>query len=247
MRGRLFIINLLLLACIAGAAMELKKLLDETRKREALVRSSAPVLPSAKPVAAAAIVEKTTPANYFDIAARLLFSRDRNPGVEAPPPPAPPQIPAFPLAYGVLMIGDPPTVMLSEAKGKPQRGYRPGDRVGEFKILAVTGADVTFEWQDKKFTKTLGELADREASKLLAAAPPPPASDNAPSAAAAKPVTTLGGGSSASKQGPGQVMTPTMKQCQPGDTAPDGAIVDGFKKINTATPFGFQCRWEKIQ
>ena len=145
------------------------------------------------------------------------------------------------------MIGDPPTVMLSEAKGKPQRGYRPGDRVGEFKILAVTGADVTFEWQDKKFTKTLGELADREASKLLAAAPPPPASDNAPSAAAAKPVTTLGGGSSASKQGPGQVMTPTMKQCQPGDTAPDGAIVDGFKKINTATPFGFQCRWEKIQ
>jgi len=247
LRGRLFIINLLLLACIAGAAMELKKLLDETRKREALVRSSAPVLPSAKPVAAAAIVEKTTPANYFDIAARLLFSRDRNPGVEPPPPPAPPQIPAFPLAYGVLMIGDPPTVMLSEAKGKPQRGYRPGDRVGEFKILAVTGADVTFEWQDKKFTKTLGELADREASKLLAAAPPPPASDNAPSAAAAKPVTTLGGGSSASKQGPGQVMTPTMKQCQPGDTAPDGAIVDGFKKINTATPFGFQCRWEKIQ
>ena len=86
MRGRLFIINLLLLACIAGAAMELKKLLDETRKREALVRSSAPVLPSAKPVAAAAIVEKTTPANYFDIAARLLFSRDRNPGVEPPPP-----------------------------------------------------------------------------------------------------------------------------------------------------------------
>ena len=247
MRGRLFIINLLLLACIAGAAMELKKLLDETRKREALVRSSAPVLPSAKPVAAAAIVEKTTPANYFDIAARLLFSRDRNPGVEPPPPPAPPQIPAFPLAYGVLMIGEPPTVMLSEAKGKPQRGDRPGDRVGEFKLLAVTGADVTFEWQDKKFTKTLGELADREASKLLAAAPPPPASDNAPSAAAAKPVTTLGGGSSASKQGPGQVMTPTMKQCQPGDTAPDGAIVDGFKKINTATPFGFQCRWEKIQ
>ncbi len=227
--------------------MELKKLLDETRKREALVRSSAPVLPSAKPVAAAAGVEKTTPANYLDIAARLLFSRDRNPGVEPPPPPAPPQIPAFPLAYGVLMIGDPPTVMLSEAKGKPQRGYRPGDRVGEFKILTVTGADVTFEWQNKKITKTLGELADREASKLLAAAPPPPASDNAPSAAAAKPVTTLGGGSSASKQGPGQVMTPTMKQCQPGDTAPDGAIVDGFKKINTATPFGFQCRWEKIQ
>ena len=110
-------------------------------------------------------------------------------------------MPAFPLAYGVLMIGDPPTVMLSEAKGKRQRGYRPGDQVGEFKILAVTGADVTFEWQNKKITKTLGELADKEASKLLAAAPSSPISDNAPSAPANAPapkaITDLGGANSA--------------------------------------------------
>ncbi len=249
MRGRLFLINLLLLACIAGAAMELKKLLEETRKREELVRANSPKLPGAKPVAAAPNVEKTTPANYLDIATRLLFSRDRNPVVEPPPPPAPPQIPPFPLAYGVLMIGDPPTVMLSESKGKPQKGYRPGDRVGEFKIVAVTGADVTFEWQGKNFTKSLGELADKEASKLLASAPVQQAApENAPAAAPAAPaVTSLGGGSSIDKQGPGQVVTPTMKQCQPGDTTPDGAIVDGYRKINTATPFGFQCRWEKVQ
>lgn len=229
--------------------MELKKLLDETRKREEMVRANSPKLPAAKPVAAAANVEKTTPANYLDIATRLLFSRDRSPVVEPPPPPAPPQIPPFPLAYGVLMIGDPPTVMLSEAKGKPQKGYRPGDKVGEFKIVAVTGADVTFEWQGKNFTKTLGELADKEASKLLAAAPVQQVAENAPAAApaAAAAVTSLGGGSSAEKQGPGQVVTPTMKQCQPGDTTPDGTIVDGYRKINTATPFGFQCRWEKVQ
>lgn len=251
MRGRLFLINLLLLACIAGAAMELKKLLDETRKREEMVRANSPKLPAAKAVAASPNVEKTTPANYLDIATRLLFSRDRNPVVEPPPPPAPPQIPPFPLAYGVLMIGDPPTVMLSEAKGKPQKGYRPGDRVGEFKIVAVTGADVTFEWQGQKFTKTLGELADKEAAKLLAAAPAQAAAESAPAsspvAVAAPAVTSLGGGSGPEKQGPGQVVTPTMKQCQPGDTTPDGTIVDGYRKINTATPFGFQCRWEKVQ
>ena len=250
MRGRLFLINLLLLACIAGAAMELKKLLEETQKREETVRANSPKLPTAKGVAAAPNVEKTTPANYLDIATRLLFSRDRNPVVEPPPPPAPPQVPAFPLAYGVLMIGDPPTVMLSEAKGKPQKGYRPGDRVGDFKIVAVTGADVTFEWQGKNFTKTLGELADKEASKLLASAPVQSAPENAASSAApvaAPTVTSLGGGSTADKQGPGQVVTPSMKQCQPGDTTPDGAIVDGYRKINTATPFGFQCRWEKVQ
>lgn len=251
MRGRLFLINLVLIAGIAGAAMELKKLLEETRKREEMVRANAPVLPAAKPVAGAPNVEKTTAANYLDIAARLLFSKDRNPVVEPPPPPAPPQIPAFPLAYGVLMIGDPPTVMMSEAKGKPQKGYRPGDRIGEFKIVKVTGADVTFEWQGKSFTKTLGELADKESSKLLAAAPPP-ASDNAPApnnvaAPPVKAVTELGTSTNPAKQGPGQAITPNMKQCQPGDPSPDGAVVDGYRKINTPTPFGFQCRWEKVQ
>jgi hypothetical protein len=82
-------------------------------------------------------------------------------------------LPAFPLAYGVLLIGDPPTVMLSEAKGKPQKGYRRRDRVGEFRIVTVTGNSVTFEWQGKNITKRLGELADPDASKLLAAAPGP--------------------------------------------------------------------------
>lgn len=249
MRGRLFLINLLLLAAIGGAAMELKKLLDQTRKREEMVRSQAPKLPASKPVAAAPPVEKTTPANYLDIAARLLLSRDRSPVVEPPPPPAPPQLPAFPLAYGVLLIGDPPTVMLSEAKGKPQKGYRPGDRVGEFRIVTVTGDSVTFEWQGKNITKRLGELADPDASKLLAAAPAPAQSAAAPAApvAAAPAVTSLGGGSSTDKQGPGQAATASIKQCQPGDTTPDGTIVDGYRKINTATPFGFQCRWEKVQ
>jgi len=248
LRGRLFLINLLLLAAIGGAAMELKKLLDQTRKREEVVRAQSPKLPAAKPVAAAPAVEKTTPANYLEIATRLLLSRDRNPGVEPPPPPAPPQLPAFPVAYGVLLLGDPPTVMLSEAKGKPQKGYRPGDRVGEFKIVAVTGDSVTFEWQGKNITKALGELADQDASKLLAAAPAPAQSVAAqPAPAAAPTVTSLGGGSSSDKQGPGQASTPSIKQCQPGDTTPDGTIVDGYRKINTATPFGFQCRWEKVQ
>jgi hypothetical protein len=139
--------------------------------------------------------------------------------------------------------------MLSEAKGKPQKGYRPGDRVGEFRIVTVTGDSVTFEWQGKNITKRLGELADPDASKLLAAAPAPAQNAAAPAApvAAAPAVTSLGGGSSTDKQGPGQAATPSIKQCQPGDTTPDGTVVDGYRKINTATPFGFQCRWEKVQ
>lgn len=247
MRGRLFLLNVLLLAGIAGAAMEWKKLLAETRKREEVVRRSGPVLPEAKPVPGLPGVEKTTPADYLEVASRLVFSRDRSPVVEPPPPPAPPQIPAFPLAYGVLMISDPPIVMMSPAKGQPQKGYRPGDRIGEFKIARVTGRDVTFEWEGKKFVKTLAELADREAAKAFAP-PEPTAANSAPATAPAAAATSKALASdSTAKQGPGAPITPSMKQCQPGDPTPDGAIVDGYKKMNTATPFGFQCRWEKVQ
>lgn len=242
----MFLLNVLLLAAIAGAAMEWKKLLMETAKREEIVRTSGPVMPLPKPVASVPPVEKTTPADYFDVAARLLFSRDRSPVVEPPPPPAPPQMPAFPLAYGVLMIGEPPIVMLSPARGQAQKGYRPGDTIGDFKIARVTGTDVTFEWDGKPIVKTLAELADKEAAKSFAAAPVaannPPAAGATP-AAAAKALSE----NAAAKQGPGVELTPTMKQCQPGDPSPDGAIVDGYKKINTSTPFGFQCRWEKVQ
>ena len=43
----------------------------------------------------------------------------------------------------------------------------------------------------------------------------------------------------------GEVMTDTMRNCKPGDTSPVGAVVDGFRKTNVATPFGPICRWMK--
>ena len=130
--SRLFLLNVLLLAGIAMAALKLMELRDETARREAMVHAGAPKLPQAKGTAAIAPPERTVAANYLDIASRLLFSKDRNPTVFIAPPPVK-QIPAFPLAYGVLMMADPPIIMMAPKKGEGQKGYRAGDQIADSK------------------------------------------------------------------------------------------------------------------
>ena len=35
----------------------------------------------------------------------------------------------------------------------------------------------------------------------------------------------------------------STKNCTPGDNSPAGTVVDGYKKVVEATPFGNACRW----
>jgi hypothetical protein len=238
--SRLFLINILLLAAIAAAAMKWMDLRDETAKREAMVMQSAPKLPEAKPAAASPPPEKTVAANYLDVAARLLFSKDRNPAVVVAPPPVK-QMPALPLTYGVLMLADPPIIMMAAQKGQPQKGYRPGDPVGDFKIVTFDNRNITLEWDGKKILRTVSELADRDTAtqqvmnqqNIPVTEAPKPVVQNIPSGAAANaPGVDTGGG---------------IRACNVNDSLPAGTVQDGYRKIVSETPFGKVCRWEKLK
>jgi hypothetical protein len=246
--SRLFLLNILLLAGIAMATLKLFELRDETAKREELVHSSAPTLPKAKGTTAVVPPERTVAANYLDIAARLLFSKDRNPTVIIAPPPVK-TVPAFPLAYGVLMMADPPIIMMAAKKGDPQKGYRAGDPIGDYKIVSFDNRTITFEWDGQKFTKNVQELVDRDAQSAalinrqnVQNIPEPTAA--AP--AASKPQVLSDTGSS--QQGtPGVDTGGGIRACAPGDTAAPGTMSDGYRKIVSETPFGKVCRWEKVK
>jgi hypothetical protein len=225
----------------------LLELRDETARREELVHSSAPTLPKAKGTTPVVPPDRTVAANYLDIAARLLFSKDRNPTVIIAPPPVK-TVPAFPLAYGVLMMADPPIIMMAAKKGDPQKGFRAGDPIGDYKIVSFDNRTITFEWDGQKFTKNVQELVDRDAQSAAllnrqnvqnipepTAAPPPTSSpqvlSNSGSTAGGMGVDTGGG----------------IRACAPGDTAPAGTMSDGYRKIVSETPFGKVCRWEKVK
>jgi len=188
-------------------------------------------------------VDAVTAAEFADVATKNLFSQDRNPNVIVDPPkPVPPKPqPPFPIAHGLMLWdGVPPTIVLSEKAGGPQKGYHPGDSVGPWKVVSVDSSYADFEWDGKEFKKRIDELIDR--TPIAQAAPPPP---NAAAPAQAQPAVQTLVNSQSGK--PGQDTGGGYKACSPGDSSPNGTVVDGMKKVVTATPFGSGCTWEPVK
>ncbi|MGI8744574.1 MAG: hypothetical protein ACR2NN_18770 [Bryobacteraceae bacterium] len=243
MKKRLLLLNLALLAVLLLLGRQLRLKYQQANRREtAMLSRSVPAaqVPGVAPLRKGAPVDATA---YQDTVAKNLFSRDRSPtpipDPPAPPPPPPPQ-PAFPVVRGVMLWnGVPPTVVMSAQKGSnDQRGYHPGEKVGEWKILSVDNKYIGLEWSGKQFQKRIDELMDRTPITVAEAAPPP-----ATAAAPAPASKSL----SESKNGQGADMGANYRGCTADDKSPAGTVADGRKKIVSATPFGTVCRWEPVQ
>jgi hypothetical protein len=236
------LLNLLLLLAVVAAAWRLRKDWVVARVREQAVLQRPPKPQAPPPVIFSKPVEPVLAASYADIALKMLFSKDRNPTVVVEEKPATPKpMPPLPLLYGVMNLPDGTTAVMSEKTGTRHRGIRPGEKVGEFTLLAVGSEDITLEWDGKQMVKKIDELIDR-------AGPPPAAVEGTPRAAApavaqssAQPDTK-----SPSKPEPGADVGSRMRACQAGDTSPAGTVSGGFIKKLTPTPFGDQCHWEPM-
>jgi hypothetical protein len=129
---------------------------------------------------------------------------------------------------------EPPVALLSGEKGA-QKGFRVGDKVGPFKLVAFDQKTITFEWQGKMLEYPLEELRPKD---LV-----PQAAAPAPSVVSASPVIatttdknpTLGG------------LNGEIRSCVPGDQSPSGTVKDGFRKVVVPGPFGVSCLWEPIK
>jgi hypothetical protein len=236
---RLLDLALLLLAGLLGWQVR-REWVDSHARAQALLHGA---LPPAKVPGLPALdkVDPLTAAAYAEVATKDLFSQDRNPNVIVDPPKPEPEKPPppFPVAHGIMLWGGvPPTIVLSEKAGGPQRGYHAGDSIGQWKLVSVDNSFVDFEWDGKEFKKRIDELIDRTP---IPDASQPAAAAKAASAPAAPATQSL---SSSAKAGPGVDTGAGYKGCVAGDASPDGTVVDGMKKVVTATPFGSGCRWE---
>jgi hypothetical protein len=179
-------------------------------------------------------------ASYFEVAEKMLFSRDRNPTVivEAAAPDKKP-MPPLPNAFGVMDLGDGPVVFLA-LKGEPQRGFRVGETIGEFKLAAADARELTFEWQGETVTRKLDDLRGVAVELTPAAPAAAPMPQNAPAAPAV----------SGRESGPpklGAEMNATARYCAPDDTSPEGTVHEGYRKVLRRTPFSTACFWEKVE
>jgi hypothetical protein len=245
MRRKLWLLDLFLLISVLIAGFVLKQRQSETTGREQALLRQAVAAPPAPALPAMPRVHPVTPATYMAAVQMNLFSKDRNPNVildPPPPPPPPPQMPPLPVAYGVMDLGAGPAAILAEKPGAAHRSYRPGEKIGAFKIVAMNNREILFDWDGQPVKKTLEELADHRPTMTATggtAADAPPAS----AAASAQPTTK----SLAEAKGPGVDLGNQTRACAPGDAAPAGTVQDGMRKVVTKSPFGDVCRWEPVK
>ncbi len=237
--SKLRLLDLALLVIAGLLFWQLRREWIQSHARDLVLVKS--LLPAARVPGLAPLdkVDAVKAADFAEIATKDLFSKDRNPNVIVDPPPPPPEKPQppFPVAHGVMLWdGVPPTIVLSEKAGGPQKSYHPGDSIGPWKLVSVDNSYADFEWDGKDFKKRIDELIDRTPIALAAPPTPTPAQ-----AAAAKPAQVL---SNSSHAGPGVDLGGGNKSCYSDDSSPDGTVVSGMKKVVAATPFGNSCHWE---
>lgn len=234
---RLTALNLLLLLLTAAGIWRLVHHAQqrETRQRGVLARQVQPapapviVLPEPPP--------PVRPMDYLEVAQQLPFHPERNPEVVVAPPEVKP-MPALPRYYGLMNFGAGPRVVLAVAPGQPQKSYQPGDRIGDFRLQAISPQGLTFEWEGKLVNTAYAAIRDNT--------PPPdaaPAAAPAADAAKAAPKSV----SAQAARGPGADIGGNFKACVAGDDSPPGTVSGGYRKLVSETPFGKACRWEKVQ
>jgi hypothetical protein len=193
-------------------------------------------------------VRPVAPSEYLDVAQKTLFSKDRNPTAIIEPPPAKPAkpeppLPALPKYHGQMDLGE-PVVFLSTG-GDTQRGYHAGEEIGDFRIASFDQDKIAFEWRGRTVERSVADLAPKEE-----APPAAPAAPRSGAASVARPATPL-----ASPPVPDNKPDPALgdnmgggfRTCVPGESAPAGTVIAGYKKVVSQTMFGQNCHWEPVQ
>jgi hypothetical protein len=238
LKHKLWVLNGVLVGVIAYAGVQFRDQWRSTHDREKAVLS-VKVKPGPPPLfSALPVLPPVTASSYAQVAMRTLFDPSRNPNVvvETPPPPPPPVMPALPLCYGVMNLGDGAGAILAENDKSAHQLLHPGAAIGQFKLVDVNTDEIVLEWHGQQIHKALNEIAAAQAAAPPAQAQAQAQVDNTP-APAPEPV----------KAGPGDDTGRGFKTCSMNDGMAEGAQSEGYRKVVYHTPFGPACRWEPGQ
>lgn len=247
MKLKFIALNALLLIGVLAIAWQARARWEEAQKRRAANLNAAvkpvaslPTTPLPKPEAPPA-------AKYADVATKDLFAKDRNPVVIVETPkvePAKP-MPPLPVVYGVLALPSGTKAIMAEKTGGPSTPVHQGDTVGEFTIVSLDPRNVTFEWNGQEISRKIDDLIDRSGPVDNTGRGNGPAVVLQPNSQARNTVQTnnINPGSPSLGAETGSAGA-SQRACVPGDNSPPGTVVDGYKKVVTASPFGSICRWK---
>ncbi len=257
MRRKLLLMNLALLVLGAAGVWRLRIEYRLAAERYRILNQPAPPAghsaPGPPPPAMQGGVAAVQPAAYLDAAEKYLFSPDRNPNVVVEPPKIKPR-PALPVLFGVMNLGDGPIAIMAAESNAAHKAIHIGDKVGEFKLLGATGDRITLEWEGQTIQAEVSDVLVRAAAAGgPAGAPNAPSAAGGPAAAPGSSAASVVNPNAASRPGeyvigaPMPTATGTVYASPAGDSAPNGAVYEGKRKVVRQTPFGPQAWWEDVR
>jgi hypothetical protein len=260
MNRKLVALNAVLLLVVVFGSVQLRNQHQAAKARQAALRSVRISPAPAPPFVALPNDPPVLPSGYKDVAINNLFHPSRNPEIVKelpPPPPPPPPMPELPRFHGQMNLGDGPITLLAEKAGMPEKAIKPGETIGQFKLVDVNTSEITFAWTFN------GELVRRSLSSLMdrTAASPLPSSSSSSAAAAAFAAAGVAESDAQpapppappqappikSAVGPGEPTNFGTRTCTSNDSTPAGTVVNGFKKTEGRTPFGAFCVWDPVK
>jgi hypothetical protein len=253
MKRRLVLLNA---ALVAAAAVGLWRFRAEYGKAQDRYRLLQPVAaPAPPPPAPAPARLPLQPAAYLDAAQKYLLSPDRNPTVAVEPPKVKPR-PPLPALFGVMNIGTGPIALMAPAANTRHKAIRIGESIGEFKLVAAGGDQITLEWEGEKIQAQVSDLLVKQEAPPAAAGAAPGGGTITGPAALAPAGASQGNAATvlnpAGRQGEFQIGNPIEGRpgtyySTPGDNAPPGTVHQGRRKVVRQTPFGTQAWWEDVK
>lgn len=239
MNRKLLLLDVVLVAVVVYVGFQFRNEARAAKAREAATlnrQSKSPSPPQYTPLPPEPPV---MPSGYVNIADKMLFDRSRNSivVVEVPPPPPPKPMPALPVYHGMMSLGSSgPTAFFSAGADGQHQAIHIGESIGQFKLLSVNSDEIALEWDGQVIRKNVAELSGHSIGAVAQAGQD--VRTEAPAAPAAAPPPV--------KSGPGEATAFGFKTCAVNDGNAEGTVMEGYKKVLHANPFGTNCTWEPV-
>lgn len=222
-----------------------------TEWQQADLRYSALSSPTEQRAAVLPATMREGPLVADEIAAKNLFSADRNNEIpepeisEAGPPPP------VPTVLGTMKLGENYEALMSEGKssGDGVRRVKQGDRVGEYQVVEIRDENIVIEYEGQRTTLDIYQSARSQPARSPGQQRPRTATPAAPVVVGtrAAPARTPAPARAAAPSQPSE--PPRGREIKPPNVAPFTRVfIDGNRRrVERTTPFGIQRWYEPLQ
>src|SRR5579863_7604691 len=162
MKRKMILLNLVLATLAGGLGWTLRQRWIEGQARERAIFVTAARRMALLPPPPLVAPKTVAPAEYLEVAQKMLFSKDRNPNVVIEPekPKPEPPMPALPAYYGQMTLFNP--VVFISLGGGGKKSDKPDDKIGAFELVTFDREKITLAWNGKTVERKLQELTPKD-------------------------------------------------------------------------------------